>query len=248
MNDEDTNFFIHQMLINSEGCTPKKQNTMCYDIKTKLETMLKRARHYGDEQTINDLLLKLKPYQTDEIFHTTGFAHPELLVYTNLEPKLPTLSTWGLVPYWVKDKQQKVKLWNSTINARGETIFEKPSFRVPAKGKRCIVFVDGFFEHHHYKGKTFPFYIQRKDGLPMAIAGLWDEWIDGETGERMHSFSIVTTKANALMAKIHNNPKLPEPRMPVILLDDKEEEWLKEISDTKDQATIENKMQTNPND
>ena len=69
----------------------------------------------------------------------------------------------------------------------------------------------------------------------MPVAGLWDEWTDRETGELLHSFSVVTTKANALMSKIHNNPKLPEPRMPLILHEGKEDEWLQKIDKEEDQ-------------
>ncbi len=200
---------------------------MCYDVKTKLETQLKRARHFGHDDLVQDLLKKLKPYwKEEEIFHASGFMHPTLMVYTNKSPEIPVPSSWGLVPFWTKDEAQQKKLWNQTINARGETILEKPSFRTSAKNKRCVIYLDGFFEHHHAHGKTYPYYIHHKNNEPLALAGLWDEWTDKTTGEILHTFTIVTTKANPLMAKIHNNPKLPEPRMPVILPEEKVEEWL----------------------
>ncbi len=200
---------------------------MCYDVKTKLETQLKRARHYGHEDLIEELLEKLQPYwKDDEIFHTSGFEHPTLLVYTPDSPEIPLPSTWGLVPYWTKDEEQRRKLWNNTINARGESIFEKPAFRSSAHKKRCVVYLDGFFEHHHRNGKTFPYYIHHKNNAPLPLAGLYDEWTDKETGEMLHTFTIVTTKANPLMQEIHNNPKLPEARMPVILKEDEVDEWL----------------------
>lgn len=118
------------------------------------------------------------------------------------------------------------KQWNNTLNARGETIFEKPSFRTSAKNHRCIIYVAGFYEHHHYNNKTYPFFIYRKDAQPMALAGLWSEWKNPDTGGRLNTFSIVTTKGNKMMARIHNNPKLKEPRMPVILPSELEDEWL----------------------
>jgi putative SOS response-associated peptidase YedK len=202
---------------------------MCYDIKTKLESMLKRAKHYNDQNTIKELEERLKPYFEEEFFHVSGFNHPRLLIYTNEKLHLPSLSVWGLVPSWVKDNEQKKKLWNNTLNARGETIFEKPSFKKSAMNKRCVVYLDGFYEHYHHKGKNYPFFIKRIDNEPMALGGLWDEWLDKATGELLNTFTIVTTKANELMSKIHNNPKLNEPRMPLILDENKVDSWLEAI-------------------
>ena len=194
---------------------------MCYDVQAKLEAQLKRAKRKGYQDLIEEFEKDLEPF-----YHVSGFAHPRLIIYTHEEPYTPVIATWGLIPFWVKDNAQKVKLWNNTLNARGESIFEKPSFRNSAKSKRCLLQIDGFFEHHHAKGKTYPYFITRKDKEPITIAGLWDEWLDKETGEIIKSFSIVTTKANELMAKIHNNPKLREPRMPLIVSNDTEDSWL----------------------
>ena len=202
---------------------------MCYDIKTKLETQLKRAKHYNNQKWIEELEVKLKPYLDKDINHASGFMHPTVLVYTSEKPTEPQPYQWGLVPSWVKDDVQKNIFWNKTINARGETIFEKPSFKAAAKSRHCIVYVDGFFEHHHYKGKTYPFYIYRLDKEPMPLAGLYDEWINKESGKVVNTFTVVTTKANSLMTKIHNNPKLTEPRMPVILKDAAVDRWLGEF-------------------
>ncbi|MCU4165916.1 SOS response-associated peptidase [Carboxylicivirga caseinilyticus] len=199
---------------------------MCYDIKTKLETQLKRAKHYNNQRWIEELENKLKPYLDKDINHASGFMHPTVLIYTSEKPFEPQPYQWGLVPSWVKDDNQKNLIWNKTINARRETMFEKPSFKAAAKSKHCIVYVDGFFEHHHYKGKTYPFYIYRSDNQPMALAGLYDQWVNRQTGEVFNTFTIVTTRANELMSKIHNSPKLAEPRMPVILKDDACEDWL----------------------
>lgn len=211
---------------------------MCYDIRTKLESMLKRARHNNDEARINDLLKELEPYRPEDLFHASGFTHPELLIYTNHEPHVPITAHWGLVPSWIKDRAEQLKFWNQTLNARGETIFEKSSFRHSARQKRALLYVDGFFEHHEYQGKKFPFHIRKKDGTPMALACLWSEWIDKSTGEVLTTFSIVTTHANPMMAKIHNNPTLPEPRMPVILPEDMEDDWLKPCHEDTDKAML----------
>ncbi len=219
---------------------------MCYDIKTSLETQLNRARRDGDQNAIKEIIEKLAPLTDLPLFHVSGFSHPKLFIYTDNTPNTPTISTWGLVPHWVKDKGQLKKFWNNTLNARGETIFEKPSFRNSAKNNRCIVYVDGFYEHHHFNGKTYPFYIHLKEHKPIALAGLWSEWVDPETGEILNSFSIVTTRGNSMMAKIHNNPKLKEPRMPVILPSELEDKWLQAVDDEVDIKAIQELIQAYP--
>ncbi len=198
---------------------------MCYDVQSKLETLLKRAIRYHDLEGIEKLKKELKPYLTN-YYHASGFAHPSMLIYCNKQEGIPTPAIWGLVPHWVKDQKQKLQLWNSTINARGETIFNKPSFRDAAKNKRCVLYPDGFYEHHYHKGKGYPFSMKKKNKEPMVVAGLWSEWADRETGEIIRTFTIVTTKANPFMAKIHNNPKLKEARMPLILTENEEDIWL----------------------
>jgi putative SOS response-associated peptidase YedK len=113
-------------------------------------------------------------------------------------------------------------------------MFETWSFRDSARLKRCLICIDGFFEYYHYKGKTYPYYIHNSDGTPMKLAGLWSEWQDKETGEKLRTFSIVTTRGNELLSKIHNNPKLDGPRMPLILPENAIDEWL--IADVKNEA------------
>ena len=221
---------------------------MCYDIKTSLEAQLKRARHYGNEQAIEEIIEKLAPLSDLPLYHVSGFNHPKVFIYPDRSPYEPTLAIWGLVPFWVKDKSQLKKLWNNTLNARGETIFEKPSFRNSAKNKRCIIYVDGFYEHHHYAGKTYPFYVSRKDNEPLPLAGLWSEWVDTETGELINTFSIVTTAGNSMMSKIHNNPKAAGPRMPLILPDELADKWLEHIEDDLDKKTIQELIQSYPED
>jgi putative SOS response-associated peptidase YedK len=212
---------------------------MCYDIKASLESQLRRAQLRTDKTAIAELLKKIKPFVDNNLYHASGYAHPKTLIYTNQEPYIPTISIWGLIPHWVKDNKQRFQFWNNTLNARGETIFEKPSFRDSAKHKRCVIVLDGFYEHHHYKGNTYPFYIQHASKKPLHIAGLWSEWLDKETGEIINSFTIVTTKANELMGKIHNNPKLNESRMPVILTRDAIEQWLQPLQNETDKNLIE---------
>ncbi|MCG8696582.1 MAG: SOS response-associated peptidase [Bacteroidales bacterium] len=208
---------------------------------------MKRAKHYSDTDWIRILEEELKPYLEEDLHHASGFAHPNLFIYTNSEPYKPIRAAWGLVPSWVKNTEQKQKLWNNTINARGESIFEKPSFRTSAKSKRCLLCLDGFYEHHHFKGKTYPFFIRRKDKNPMTVAGLWEEWLDKETGELVTTFTVVTTKANEMMAKIHNSPKISEPRMPLILEEKMANDWLTIIENEDDKKKINSLIQPQSN-
>ncbi len=113
-----------------------------------------------------------------------------------------TLMRWGLVPFWAKD----IEIGNKLINARAETLAEKPSFRGALKYRRCIIPADGFYEWQKQDSGKQPFNIRRHDHEPLGFAGLWEEW--GE--DRLHSFTIITTDANNTVKPIHA-------RMPVIL-------------------------------
>jgi len=219
---------------------------MCYDIKAQLEAQLTRAQRAGDLMAIDEIWQQLAPLTDLPLYHASGFSHPEMLIYTDRSPNYPVVATWGLVPHWVRDKEQLKKTWNNTLNARGETIFEKPSFRDSAKNNRCIIYIDGFYEHHHFNGKTYPFFIQHKEGKPLALGGLWSEWKDSETDGTMNTFTIVTTVGNSLLAKIHNNPKLKGPRMPLILPEVLEDKWLIPVNDALDIESLKELIQTYP--
>jgi len=124
---------------------------------------------------------------------------------------------WGLIPAWAKDPG----LGNRLINARAETLVEKPSFRSAFKKRRCLILADGFYEWRKEPGgksKT-PMYIRLKSGEPFAFAGLWEAWRSPEADETILSCAIITTTPNALMEKIHD-------RMPVILKPEAYERWL----------------------
>ena len=122
---------------------------------------------------------------------------------------------WGLVPFWAKD----LKIGAKMINAKAETVAEKPAFRDPFKRRRCLVLADGFYEWKTIDGKKQPFLFRLKSGGLFAFAGLWAVWKDKESEERVESFTIITTEPNALTAPIHN-------RMPVILPADAYDLWL----------------------
>lgn len=122
---------------------------------------------------------------------------------------------WGLVPHWSKGPDTKY----SMINARGESVAEKPSYRGPFASRRCLVIADGFYEWKKTGNGKVPMYIRMKSGRPFGFAGLWDLWTPEEDGEPLRSCTIITTTPNQLLKPIHN-------RMPVILPDDAIETWL----------------------
>ncbi len=121
---------------------------------------------------------------------------------------------WGLIPTWAKDP----KIGHKLINARAETIFEKPSFRTAAKKRRCLVIADGFYEWRQMDKEKVPIHIRLKAKQPFAFAGLWESWISAE-GQSIKTCTIVTADPNELMKSIHN-------RMPVIVPEDLEEIWM----------------------
>lgn len=215
-------------------------HTMCYDISIGLKKYIEYCRLRDENPDyIAALERKLEEKKITGHHVVSGFTHPKLLVFTCENPSEPQLFTWGLIPSWVKTPDDAKQLYNSTLNARGETIFEKPSFRNAAQNKRCLIYVDGFFESFHAAKKTYPFHILMKDDSPMIFAGLYDEWVNTETGEIVHTVTIVTTTGNETMSRIHNNPKADGSRMPVILSKEKQDEWLMPINSPEDRKKIE---------
>ncbi|MFK8253266.1 SOS response-associated peptidase [Ancylobacter terrae] len=123
---------------------------------------------------------------------------------------------WGLVPVWSSD----LKIAWKTINARAETVATTPAFRGAWKARRrCIVPVDGFYEWRREGKQKQPFMIARKDGKPLALAGLWEGWRDPQSGEWLRTFTILTCDASPFMAPLHD-------RMPVILEEADVARWL----------------------
>lgn len=196
---------------------------MCYEIRTSTLSQKQYVDRYGDVIESKELRGVFDGSQPS--YHTTGFDHPNLPVITNQSPDKVQKLNWGLIPHWTKDIGDVVRIQNQTLNARAETLFEKPAFKESVISRRCLIIADGFFEHHHKNGKTFPYHIQMKNYEPMTLAGIWDTW-NGD-GLKRTTVSIVTTKANPLMSRIHNNPKMSEgPRMPLILPKEVERDWL----------------------
>ncbi len=124
------------------------------------------------------------------------------------------LVRWGLLPAWVKDP----KGFSLLINARGESVLDKPAFRNAMKRRRCLIPADGFYEWQAGGERKRPFYVRAKAGGPLAFAGLWETWT-GPNGEELETAAIVTTRANRTLAAIHD-------RMPVVVPPEAFDLWL----------------------
>lgn len=153
---------------------------------------------------------------------------PDLVPRYNIAPTQPLLAicndnprdfdhlTWGLIPSWAKD----VSIGNKMINARAETLVEKPSFARALRRRRCLIIADGFYEWQQIPGekRKQPMLIRMKDGKPFAFAGLWDWWHHAN-GSGVKSCTIITTAPNELMKLIHD-------RMPAIVPPDRYLDWV----------------------
>ncbi len=171
---------------------------------------------------------KITSTEIQRFFEAAGDVFDELTARINTAPTQSVLAIsgvnprilgeyrWGLIPFWSKD----INFGRRTFNARSETIATKPAFRAAFRSRRCLVPVAGFYEWTGPKGSRQPMYICRADGKPMAIAGLWEE---NET-LGVTSCTIATTESNETMSEIHS-------RMPVVLEEDRWDEWLASDSD-----------------
>ncbi len=138
----------------------------------------------------------------------------EALTIVGGEARRGGFMRWGLIRHWAKDPRTGSRM----INARAETVAEKPAFRDALRRRRCLALADGFYEWQRTGGAKRPMRIVMRTGEPFAFAGLWSVWKDAN-GSRIPSCAIITTVANDLLRPIHD-------RMPVILARDDEETWL----------------------
>lgn len=172
-----------------------------------------------------------------EAFHVETIRTDELPVSYNVAPtdevyaitehdgeRILVSFRWGLIPWWSKNK----KIGARNINARGETVAEKPAFRESFAKRRCLIPADGFYEWQRLPKGKLPHYIYAADHKPLALAGLWSSWNDPDTGDRVLSCSIVTGEPNDLVADIHD-------RMPVIINEDNWSLWLDRSVTDRDQ-------------
>lgn len=186
---------------------------MCFhnSMTKKAKTLLARYKAKANYQI-----------EFENIYHANAFSYPLWSVVTSEKPSELQLFRWGLIPKWIKSNDEALKIRSNTLNARSETVFEKPSFKMSVQRKRCLIPSTGFFEWRDENKKKIPYFIHLKDVEIFSMAGIYEEWTNMETGEIISGFSILTTEANTLMKFIHNTKE----RMPVILSPENEMSWI----------------------
>ena len=159
---------------------------------------------------------KYAPFQK-----VSAFVDNELPVIIKDESKIIQFFHWGLVPYWTPNEVEMKKMKALTANARAETVFEKKSFSKSILSRRCLIPATGFYEWQHLWNEKIPYFIKLKNEEVFGLGGVYDQWVNTETGEIYNSFSIITTPANPLLEVIHNSKK----RMPLIINRQDEDMW-----------------------
>ncbi len=195
---------------------------MCYSVaylEKKQSRLVERYKNMLPPDWNDPLHTKNKMDQLPVYYFLSAFVHPNLPVVTADGIRL---MEWGLIPFWVKDEMKAIRLRKGTLNAIGETVFVKPSFKSVIRSKRGLLPVSGFFEWRDFKGKKYPYYIRLRDHDLFSLACIFDSWTNKESGEIIESFSVLTTPANPMMEVIHNRKK----RMPLIIDPTEEQEWI----------------------
>jgi putative SOS response-associated peptidase YedK len=172
--------------------------------------------------------------QYEPYFHLNGFTHGNLQIIKmdSIDRIVP--ASWGLIPDWAKNNPESFRKKSNTLNARGESIFDKSSYKKSAQAKRCLILADGFFEPHHQNGKPIPHFCYQPskefpNGDLFLFAGLYND-LDVE----LYTATILTVEANAFFAEIHNKKK----RMPLVI----DEQYYKDWLDADMSATMVNEL------
>lgn len=193
---------------------------MCFHnaMSAKIKKLTKRYNLKTDIIEIAEEIL-----EETRRYHVNAFAHPECPVIT--AGNQLRFERWGLIPHWEKTSKDADQIQNMTLNARSETLFEKPSFRTPIRKTRCLIPSTGYFEYHHEGKETTPYFIFLKNEDLFSIGGISDRWQNPVTGVEVETFSLITTPANQLTSWIHNGGRNPG-RMPFIIPQALEDIWL----------------------
>ena len=184
---------------------------MCF--RTKLNSKIREI-----EKTFDAVFIEPRAYHAQE--EINGFDFSRTPVITDSNSGEIQMFNWGLIPHWAKDDTIK----KMTLNAKIETVAEKPAFR-NAVDQRCLIIANGFYEWQWLdeRGKNKQKYLlEVQDQMIFAFAGIYSSWRDPKTGELINSYSVLTTEANELMGRIHNRKK----RMPVVLNRQDQPLWL----------------------
>lgn len=178
---------------------------MCYTVSVE-----KKAKEAIREYLKSNEGVQMNFDFGEDLYFVSGFKHPKLPIIKQASIEL---SEWGLIPSFAFSTQFANEMQAKTLNAHSGRIHETRSYKKPILSQRCVLVVDGFFDNQDVNGKKFPYYIYPTNGKVFYMGCIYNSWTDKDTGEIRDTFSIVTTDANKLMAKIHNLKK----RMPLIL-------------------------------
>lgn len=198
---------------------------MCYSttLRKKREEIERKIYSRLPTSAIFPTDVEFEPF-----FHLNGFTHGNLYIIKMDAQETIYPASWGLVPDWAGARIEEFRKKSNTLNARSETIFEKPSFQDSAREKRCLILADGFFEPHHENGQAIPHFCyqpteEHPEGDLFYFAGLYTE-----LAPHTYTTTILTTEANEFFAEVHNKGK----RMPLVLDESYIEDWLDDgISD-----------------
>ncbi|HLG34315.1 MAG TPA: SOS response-associated peptidase [Bacteroidia bacterium] len=191
---------------------------MCYNLEYIERRGEKYAARYKDSLPpswkVSQELEELPTY-----YFVSGFSHPKLPIVKH-DGIFPF--SWGLIPSWARDTKTAEEISGKTLNAVGETVFEKPSFKKSIASKRCLLGVNGFYEWRDLNKVKYPYLIHATDNELFSLGCIYETWLDKSTGEIHNTFSILTTPANPMMEIIHNIKK----RMPLIIAPQDEPRWI----------------------
>lgn len=191
---------------------------MCFTVAILRKGVLMTTQQYYYNLPANNRNESPIP-EFPDMYIVNGFSYPELPIIKKAGVEL---CNWGLIPAWTKNEAEANVIKSKTLNAVGETVFEKNSYRQNINTHRCLLPVSGFYEWMDFGKAKYPFYIKPRFAGMFTLGAIYDTWINPVDGKSHNTFSILTTKANPLMEKIHNTKK----RMPLILSHDDSFKWL----------------------
>ena len=192
---------------------------MCF-YNSNSKRALALAKRYGLKTSVIEMAEEILKEQQ---YRINAFTHPLCPMVTD-SPNIEA-AAWGLIPKWTKTVEEAKKIRNMTLNARCETVFDKPAFRTSILSKRCLIPSTGYFEFHHQGKSVTPYYIFLKNEEVFSLGGLYEMWRHPQTKEMIQTFTVLTVPANELCAGIHNGGKNPF-RMPLIIDREYEKHWL----------------------
>ncbi|PYF68479.1 SOS response-associated peptidase [Pedobacter nutrimenti] len=158
-------------------------------------------------------------------YNANGFDFPKMPIITSENPDFIQIAEWGFIPKWTFDPEdsKSKQIRSGTLNAKAETIFEKPTWKDSAEDLHCLILTTGFFEPHHAPdGSCIYYFITTKSRKVFSFGGLYKKWINKKTGEERKNFTIITVEPTPMLRRLHNK----KPRMPYILGPGEENLWL----------------------